>query len=490
MMHKDFIEDLVKYTPAKIAPGIIGLISVPIITRLFSASDYGNYNLALASLMVLTTLFGWLTTGIVRFFPTYEQKNKLINFYRGTISLGIYAIIIITSVFLVILSCLKPRISFKLYYLLLISAGVFIFYSLFEVCLGFLMSKREAAYYSIFSIWKSLGSLVIALILIFFLKKDIENLLWGMIVSVIIAFPFMWKKAIGIKSVLQFKIDIFLAKEITKYSLPLVIGNLAAWILSLSDRYIIQFFKGAQEVGIYSASYNISEKSITIIILLFMVAAVPISMHIWEKEGEIKSREFVTSVTRYFLIACLPAVIGLSVLSKPIINLCTAQEYHEGFRIISFVSLGAFFFGLQQRFQMGFLFYKKTHFIMLSVVVSSVLNIGLNFLFIPKYGYMAAAINTLISYILLFIAVVFLSRRFFVWEFPFKTLRKVIYASAVMGIIVYYVGNSLTHSIHINLILGICIGVTVYFLILLLLKEFSKEEIQILYLLKKKVLRS
>jgi len=64
-----------------------------------------------------------------------------------------------------------------------------------------------------------------------------------------------------------------------KYSFPLVLGNLAAWVLSLSDRYILEFFRGSQEVGIYSASYAISEKSIFLLVSLFMLASGPISMN-------------------------------------------------------------------------------------------------------------------------------------------------------------------------------------------------------------------
>jgi len=61
-------------------------------------------------------------------------------------------------------------------------------------------------------------------------------------------------------------------------------------------------------------------------------------------------------------------------------------------------------------------------------------------------------------------------------------------ASAIMGIVVYYVGNCLTASVLINLILGISMGTTIYFLILLFLREFSQGEIKIFYSLKQKVL--
>ena len=211
---------------------------------------------------------------------------------------------------------------------------------------------------------------------------------------------------------------------------------------------------------------------------LFMLASGPIALHIWEKEGKEKSAEFVNKITRYYLIACVPAVIGLGVLSKSIINIMTSKQYFEGYKIIFFVSLGVLFLGLQQRFQVGFLFYKKTSFITFAIMVSGVLNLFLNFLFIPKYGYFAAAITTLISYAFLLFLMIILVRRFFVWRFPFKSLGKVTCASAIMGLAVYYIGNGLTSSILINLICGVFLGVLIYFSLLFWLKEFQLSEKQ------------
>lgn len=57
-MTKGFLKDTIKYLPAQIAPGIVGFVSIPIITRIFLPQEYGNYSLAMATVMVLTTLGG------------------------------------------------------------------------------------------------------------------------------------------------------------------------------------------------------------------------------------------------------------------------------------------------------------------------------------------------------------------------------------------------------------------------------------------------
>jgi len=475
-MIKGFLKDAFKYLPAQIAPGIVGFISIPVITRLFSPQDYGNYSLAMATIMVLTTLAGWLPMSIIRFYPVYERDKKLDLFYGNILRLAFISILVITFLFIIFIFSIKSNISSKLYLLMLIGICVFIVIAIFDVLQHFLRSKRQVSWYSGFAIWKSVMGFGFGIALIFLIKLGIESLLWGIVLSIFFVIPLLWRKAIANISIIYSKLNLSFVKDLAKYSFPLVIGNLGAWVLSLSDRYILEFFRGSQEVGIYSASYNISEKSIMLLTSLFILASGPISIPIWEKEGKKKSAEFINKTTRYYLIACVPAIIGLSVLSKPILSIMTGEQYFEGYKIMPFVAFGALFLGLQQRFQAGFIFYRKTGYITLSIFASGLLNVMLNFIYIPKYGYFAAAVTTLVSYAFLLFLMVVLSRRLYVWKFPFKSLIKVTLASAIMGIVVYFICNSLTCSTLISLICGIFIGVIIYFILLVLFREFRSKE--------------
>lgn len=470
------LRDIAKYLPAQIVPAFIGLISIPIITCLFAPGEYGNYTLVMATVVILATLLGWLPMSIIRFYPIYEKSKKLNVFYWNIINLNFISIFIVTVVFLLSLYFIKSYISPRLYFLLHVGVGVLIFTGIFDVFQYFLRSMRKVNWYSNFAIWKSIVGFGLGLGLIIFFRLGIESLLWGAILSMAIALPLLWKKATESVPIRHTNIKPFLVREMAKYSFPLVVGNLAAWILNLSDRYILEIFQGSRAVGIYSASYNIADRSIMLIVTLVMLASRPILMNIWEKEGEVKSKEFVSKVTRYYLMGGIPAVIGVSVLAKPIMLVLTGQQYHEGYKVIPLVALGALFVGLQHRFQNGFLFYKKTGFITFAIAISGLLNLGLNFLFVPKYGYIAAAATTFISYVFLLFLMVIGSNRIFAWKFPFKTLMNSIYASAVMGMIIYFISDKLTSLIWLNLVLALCLGGIVYVVLLLLLREFQPEE--------------
>jgi O-antigen/teichoic acid export membrane protein len=489
-MIRDFIKDLLKYLPANIAPAIMGFIAIPIITRLFAPADYGNYVLVMSTVSILAIIIGWLSMSIIRFHPAYERDDKLGVFYNSVIKLLLLSVAAVAIVFLIVLLITKSHISTQLYDLMLIGVLVFVLASVFQVLQQFLRTRRQLYWYTGFSIWRHVAALGLGVALVLGFQFGVEGLLWGSAIVLAAALPLVWKVSVGGRATLRTKgLSDKLTKEMAKYGFPLVVGNLAAWILSLSDRYVLEFFRSAQEVGIYSASYAVSEHSILLLASLFLLAASPLGMNIWEKEGAAKSQEFVSKITRYYLIICLPAAVGLSVLAKPAIGVLTAAEYHEGYRIVALVAFGGFLLGLQQRFQAGPAFYKKTTHIMAAIIASGLLNLGLNFWLVPRWGYMAAAITTLISYAFLLATMVVISRRYFVWDFPFKSLGKVALASAVMAAIVYPIGSWLTSYALVNLIVGICIGIVVYFAMLLLLREPTKGETQELRALGRKILR-
>ena len=67
-MKKSFGKDFLYYLPAQIAPALVGFISIPLATRLFSPEQYGGYMLVLSTVIILNALSGWLPIAIIRFF--------------------------------------------------------------------------------------------------------------------------------------------------------------------------------------------------------------------------------------------------------------------------------------------------------------------------------------------------------------------------------------------------------------------------------------
>lgn len=480
-----FGKDIIRYLPSKVIPALIGLLAIPIITRLFDPQDYGNYILTMTTIGLFSLIPGHLFgTAVVRFFTAYEQQHKLESFYNTLIKATIGCVMGIAVIFFGGLQVVKTAISLELYHLMSIGVLLFILMSIFGVLLHLLNAKQKATAYSSFTIWQTGIGLLFGIMMVLIMKLGIEGLLWGSIVAFMIALPLLFYTAFG-KTPLGGNFSKSIIIEMSKYGAPLIIVGASAWILSLSDRYIIGMYRGSYEVGLYSASYAVGEYTLMMLMSLFMLGGYPSIVNTWESSGKDATQTFVSKLTRYYLIVSLPAAFGLSVLSKPVIEIFTAQTYHEGYQIIPLVAFGAFLLGLQWWAQQGLLLQKKTDIIMYAVLGAGLLNIGLNFLLVPVYGYMAAALTTLVSYAFLLLLMVIASRRFFVWNFPIKSFGKIFCASILMGVVVYSISNTLSSSNLINLISGVLVGIVVYVIILLIMRELKNEEIIALQELKK-----
>lgn len=484
-MIRELFKDLTKYLPSYIVPAIVGIIAVPVITRLFPPEDYGNYVLVSITVSILSsTATTWISGAIIRFSRAYELKNRLHEFYGTTIKL---AFISVAALFLLsegVLFLAKGYISADLYSMMHIGLLLFIASSNLTLLLAILRANRRIGWYTSFTIWRSVAGLGFGVLLVAAFHYSVEGLLWGALLSIVIALPLLWKVSIGKLSLNEGAIRSALSMDIARYGLPLIAVDISSWVLSLSDRYVLGFFRGSQEVGIYSVSYNISEQSLLIIVFLFQLAIGPIAFNIWESQGIKASQEFLKKVTRYYILIGLPAAVGLSALAKPIIGVLAATEYFSGYTIMPLVAFSALLIGFEHRFGTVLNYYKKTQLTLYYNLIGGGLNLGLNFLFVPKYGYMAAAATTLIACIANLVMVIALSRHFLIWQFPFKSLGRVACASLIMGILVYYFSINFSKSNMSNLIIGIVVGVIVYYIMLLLLRELQPEEIKELQTLK------
>lgn len=478
-MIKELFRDVVKYLPSYVVPAVVGVVAIPVITRLFSPEEYGNYILVMTTVSVLSALSSaWLSSAIIRFLPAYKLANQVGELRTTIVKLAITSIMVTSIIFAGILLLVKSRISPELYFLMRIGALVLIVTSCSQIFLAFLRAERRVMLYSSFIVWQSVTKLGIGMVMVLIFGYGIDGLLWGVVLALGATLPLMWKFTIGKLSLKEGRLRSRMSREMAKYGFPVVAVNLATWVLSFSDRYMLGIFRGSQEVGIYSASYTISEYTIFTVAFLFMIASAPIAFHVWETQGSHASQNFINKLCRYYILTALPVTVGLSVLARPVVGILTAQAYSSGYRIIPVVAFGAFLVGITHRFSEALTLYKRTDILMYCMIGAAFLNIGLNFIFIPKYGYMAAAATTLIAYGADLTGRIVLSRRFFVWKFPFKSLGKAAVASAVMGVVVYPVGNSLTSSTLANLVLGVVVGVLVYAVMILLLREPQKEEIQ------------
>ena len=179
-----------------------------------------------------------------------------------------------------------------------------------------------------------------------------------------------------------------------RFNLPLIPQGLANQILSRSDILMIQYFQGTSKSGIYSLGYSIAS-----IIVIFTMSVNNVYVSWLYKKLDVKKFQDIREKSIYMLEAIF-MIVTLIILTAPeIVRFFAPEEYADAVYVIAPVSVGIAFTLVYTLFVYIELYFEKTGLVMLGSILVAVVNIVLNAYFIPKYGFVAAAYTTLVSYI-------------------------------------------------------------------------------------------
>jgi O-antigen/teichoic acid export membrane protein len=477
---KKFVKDIAIYSPSQFLPALTAFITTPILTRLFPPAEYGYWALAtsVSTFLVALAVSGFGSAAI-RFYPAYKAEASLNVFFASIgVSIGSTITSLAAVSFLAIL-LFKKHIPPALYPLLPLVIMIFIAQSIFTVFISVLRAQGRSGSFTSFQLFITYGSLGIGLLLVIVLGLGVEGLLWGTFLTLVIALPFLVFLATKEVGIHPHHFHLPDALQIWQYAWPLILGNVAMWGLRVSDLFIISSFRPERDVGLYSVSYNISAKSIELLVALFLLSVSPLIYSTWENEGREATEKTLTMVTRVYLVLCLPAAVGLSILAFPFVALLTTPDYYKGSNIVGLVAFSSLTWGLANIAMMGIAIKKRARRIATNQIVAAFTHVGLQLLLIPRFGYIAAAVSTMIGYSVLLVLQTFASRPHLTWRFPFSTLRNVIAASIVMGLAawgIYGVSGDGGKKSPVYLFLSIGVAVLTYFFCLWLLGEVKEAE--------------
>ena len=180
-----------------------------------------------------------------------------------------------------------------------------------------------------------------------------------------------------------------------KFNIPLIPHYLSIIVLGQSDRIMIKHYCGEGDAGIYSFAYQIAA-SISVLVSAINGSRVP-----WTYE-QLKNKSYggLKKVTNALVGMMAILVFAISLISPEIIKLLGTSEYLAAVYVVPIVLLGVYFTFVYDLFASIEFYYGATKYVMCASVLGAILNIVLNAIFIPVYGFMAAAFTTLICYII------------------------------------------------------------------------------------------
>jgi O-antigen/teichoic acid export membrane protein len=380
------------------------------------------------------------------------------------------------------LAIFRSLIPPDLYSLLWAALASFVVTACFSTLTDVLRGQEKGRWFTFFSIGESFGSLIFGLLFVLVFGMGIAGMIWGQTFSVLLAIvPLVWltTRSVGLRSIDLNRHDF---KQLWAFALPFAIGNIAFWSLNLSDRYIVEMFRGSYEVGLYEVANKVSWRSIQVLVNLFFLVPAPMLSRLWEERGRQATEDALTAFTRMFFLMIIPAVVGLALVAAPLVRLLAAEAYFSSNRAVWLVACGSMGLGLSDLGTSGCLVAKRTRLIARNQLVAAGVNLILTLVLVWAFGFMGAAVSTLLSFALLAALQGITSARFLTWRWPLRSLWRVLGASAVMAASVLLVQAGLPSATTAwqvaNLLVSIGVGALVYGAVLWLLGEISPKHLR------------
>ena len=237
---------------------------------------------------------------------------------------------------------------------------------------------------------------------------------------------------------LRLGIDRDLLKQMLKYTWPILLLGLAGILNQVADKIvfkkIVPGLEGEEQLGIYGACVKIA-MIMAMITQAFRYAYEPF---VFGGKRDTEDKATQAKVMKYFIIFTLLAFLAV-VMYMPLLKYLVGTDYHEGLRVVPIVMMAEIFMGIY--FNLSF-WYKLTDQTWWGAIFSAIgcaVLLAINFIFVPKYSYMACAWGGFAGYATCMVLSYFVGQK----KAPIPYNLKSAFIYFALAIALYYVQKSI-----------------------------------------------
>ena len=418
------------YAPSLVVPALTAFGAIFAYTRLLTPAEYGHYALVLNAMTLLIAVFYfWIQTALPRLMPKAIKENTASSLQATTyVAFTVVSFVLLLAVG--VFSLCAPSDEAKMVAWLAVPLAFT--RAFLNMNQAFHRSYLNFSRYNLIECGQAVLGLVTGLGLVYFLELGNQGAIWGMTIGMMVMM------LVDFRMILKSPLREFskpMLIEIAQFGLPLVVTYGLGFIISSSDRFLIEYFRGPDEVGIYAAGYTVMDRVTTILFLMVSTASYPLTVHRLENEGPEGARDQIYKNGVAALALAIPACAGLILTNQQLAAVLIGPTFREGaLTVMPWIAVSAIMNGLATHyFSHSIHIAKKSYLFLLTQGPSAILNLALNILLIPRFGYMGAVYAALASYGLQLLLTIGIGHRAFPIRFPYKPAFQILLAVAAMS---------------------------------------------------------
>lgn len=450
---------------ALLVSGLVNFGSISVFSRLLSPVEYGTFALATASsALSIAFLFQWVLHGFIRFLPQRDADNNkryMTNFMLilAVMSVGFLALAVLGYTVNTGMGNIFTSLPLSIWILVPAAA---IGETAFNAISHYTRLVRE--HIRLFAVATICRSILYIGLGYFLVEAGYSyiGLLFALVLSFFIPGLYLWGTDPDSRRLVKGDVKRDIVREIIAFGFPIIAITTIQTAISSTDNFLLTYFIGPAATGQFAVALDLVTKSLIFLMIIVNRTTYPLLVKKLEHEGMESAQIQYRHNTIILMALSIPACVGLAILSKNIATLLLGEEFREtAGHLIPFLTLVsftncAFQFYLTPAFHLA----KKTHLMIVPVVVAFIVNILISSYCIPTFGINGAIIGSFCAYLTSFGLSLYFIKRVFPLPFPALEMLKIMIASLLMGASIW--GFQSGDGSALMLGIAVVVGGTVY----------------------------
>lgn len=375
-------------------PKFAAFITLPILTKYLSKSDFGTYDIILTLVsLVLPVATMQIQTAAFRFLIEIKHNEEEVKKIISTI----FIFIIPTSIgaLVILYFCLfKLTVALRL-----LICGYFFADIVVNTARQVTRGLHKNMDYSLSAIISAACKIIFVFFLVMFLKMELIGAVIALGLSSLFSLIFIMIKTGMFHYIELGCVNFTTLKSLLSYSWPLIPNSMSIWVMNMSDRLVITSFMGPAANAVYAAAYKVPSM-LTLAQNTFTMA--------WQESASIASKD--SDADKYYtamfkqIFNIVAGFMGLLVGFTPLLfRILIRGDYSESYPQMPIIFMGLFFSCLASFLGGIYVAYMATKSVGITTIIAAAFNLVIDLIFIKSIGIYAASISTLVSFIFLFV---------------------------------------------------------------------------------------
>ncbi|OQX92333.1 MAG: hypothetical protein B6D58_03530 [candidate division Zixibacteria bacterium 4484_95] len=385
----------------------IEFLLLPIYARFLLPTDFGILDI----LMIFITI-GTVASILELFnavFRFYFDENS-ISFKKKVISTATFSVMVNGAIIFTLAIIFSKSIasavlnSPNLSHLFILAGAYILLDASITIPLSLTRIENKPGKYAFIAFLQISILLVGIFVFVILLKWGVIGIMISKVISIILPMIvcFYWARGyIGLE------FDFGLLKSMLKFSIPMIPAGAAIWGINSLNRVFMLHYLSLDQIGLFS----IGSKFVVLITLSTIAFQLAWPHFAFSNMNSKNSGKMFSQVFNVFAAFGICLVLFLTMFAEPLIQIATTPDFYSAAKVILPLSLGMFLYGLFYFFTTGVVISKTTKRIIPPITAAVIVNIALNNIVTPKYGFVGTAWVTTATYLIMAVSMFLFSRQ-------------------------------------------------------------------------------